>query len=186
MHTHTHTHTHPHTHIRINTHLLHVHAVAGRSVPSFLDLSRETHNEGYHRELVYAVRPRYEQVRTALTANGGVSYSEAGTIKEYRCGTIFFESFSESVYVDRYQLEDLYRRGQGPYAYHSRELDLEVAANHFAARANVVALVLLSGPLTYPQAPAWNVTVPLHLRYQPPTHKYSHFHVGVENTRTVV
>eukprot|EP00013_Stygamoeba_regulata_P014292 CAMPEP_0177680664 /NCGR_PEP_ID=MMETSP0447-20121125/30295_1 /TAXON_ID=0 /ORGANISM="Stygamoeba regulata, Strain BSH-02190019" /LENGTH=423 /DNA_ID=CAMNT_0019190013 /DNA_START=237 /DNA_END=1508 /DNA_ORIENTATION=- len=153
--------------------------VVGRNVPQYLDISREVRNEGFHRDVSYSLNGRYEQVRSALVLSG-TSYSDAVKVKHYRCGAIFFESFSESVYLDRYQLEDLYQRGQGPFVFHSRKLDLEVAANHVAAQSSVAAVVLLSPVLTYPHAPSWNVTVPIHLRYQPPSHKFTHFHLWLK------
>lgn len=128
-------------------------------------ISRILTNPGFHRELTTEITLEDEH--------------RVKIIKDHtNCTLMLLETFSEGVYVDEYEVGNLERLGSGNHVHFFNQVDVEKPA-YFSSK-NVV-LVYHSFQPQNSDRQVFNITIPVHFRYQLPSSTSTHRRVYINS-----
>eukprot|EP01129_Flabellula_baltica_P007088 TRINITY_DN2726_c0_g1_i3.p1 TRINITY_DN2726_c0_g1~~TRINITY_DN2726_c0_g1_i3.p1 ORF type:complete len:250 (+),score=38.68 TRINITY_DN2726_c0_g1_i3:1-750(+) len=124
-------------------------------------ISRVLYGEGFHRVLDTGISLKFED---EILFDGL-------DVKGYdNCSFMIVETFSEGIYVDRYEVEDIERQG-GPHVHFFSKIDLELPS--YKSEQNIVLVYYHFNPQTVADGSV-SITLPVHLRYQRPSNSVTH------------
>lgn len=123
-----------------------------------LDMKRSLKKDGLHRELITEINLPDEEIDKYLRQG---------------CTFALVETFSNSIFIDRYELEEHERFG-GASFFIFKEIDLE-KPSYFSTQ-NIVII----------ESKSRNITIPIHFRYQMPSNTKEYIEVFIKPPRVFI